>query len=179
MLKRYTGTIISLVSVLILGCYTTNPIITVDPNIPISKYELFEVEPVIDDTGKDFDFDVAGELTEQIILKLQGKGYSVIIDSKNKKNILLIRSTLISYEPGNAVKRWLASPLIPAGKTQATVRSILIDKNSGKIIGDIVFAEAVQEGGLYSIGAHIHILAAIAKGLTDEIQEKMNKARIP
>jgi hypothetical protein len=149
---------------------TPRPIGKVAGNIPISKYDLFEVEPVTDDTEKNFDFDVAGELTRQIILKLQGKGYKVINDPKAKKGVLLIRSTLISYAPGNAFKRWLAPGL---GKTQATVRAVLIDKDSGEIISDIVFAEAVQAGGLYSVGSHKLILAAIAEGLVNQIEQEM------
>ena len=103
-------------------------------------------------------------------MKLEEKGYNVIDDPNKKKKVLLIKTTLISYVPGSAFKRWLSPNL---GKTQATVRAILIDKDSGEIISDIVFAEAIQWGGLYSIGSHKIILSNIAKGLINQIEQEM------
>ena len=84
--------------------------------------------------------------------------------------MLIIKSSLVTYEPGNAAKRWL---LLGTGKTRATVRTSLIDKMTGKSIGEIVINEEAVGGGLYSVGAYKWILKVVAKGIANEIDNKI------
>jgi hypothetical protein len=128
------------------------------------------VIPVINETGKDFKFDVADKLTQNIKSKIRKKGYVVNDETEAKDSVLIIKSSLVTYEPGNAFKRWL---LPGAGKTRATVRTSLIDKMTGKSIGEIVIAEEVVAGGLFSVGANKWILKIVAKGISNEIDKKI------
>jgi hypothetical protein len=66
--------------------------------------------------------------------------------------------------------RWLATG---AGRTQATVRTSLIDKMTGESIGEIVIDEAVSSGGLFSVGADKYILEVVAKEISNVIDKKI------
>lgn len=54
-----------------------------------------------------------------------------------------MKSRLLSYEPGSAFKRWLAPGF---GKTQAAAGTSLIDKKTGKVLGELVSADKVSAG---------------------------------
>jgi hypothetical protein len=138
-------------------------------DVSLADYKVFEVPPVLNATGKTFEFDVADILTQNIKSKLGGKGYTVSDGSATLEQVVIIKSSLLSYEPGDAFKRWLAPGY---GKTQATVRTSLIDKRTGKLLAELVSADAVSAGGLYSAGADKRILDAIAEGVVDAIEKK-------
>jgi hypothetical protein len=161
--------IVCLIFVFISGCVSSKPMVSMRGNVSLAGYKSFEVEPVLNETGKKFDFDVSGKLTEEIKSKMIEKGFVVSERTSSSAQVLIIKSSLISYEPGNAFKRWI---LPGFGKTQATVKTSLIDKKTGKVLGELVSAETVSAGGLYSAGADKRILDAIAEGIVDEIEKK-------
>ncbi len=162
--------IVFLIFVFIAGCVTSKPMVSMMQGVSLTGYKMFEVHPVLNETGKTFEFDVTDTLTQNIKSKLRDKGYIVSDGTAPSEEILIIKSSLLSYEPGSAFKRWLAPGF---GKTQATVKTLLIDKRTGKVIGEMVSAEAVSAGGLYSAGADKRILDAIAEGIADEIEKKV------
>lgn len=161
--------IVFLIFAFIAGCVTSKPMISLEKGVSLTGYKVFHVPPVLNETGKTIEFDVADTLTQNIKSKLRDKGYIVLDGTVPSEEILIIKSSLLSYESGSAFKRWLAPGF---GKTQATVKTSLIDKRTGKVIGEMVSAEAVSTGGLYSVGADKRILDAIAEGIVDEIEKK-------
>jgi hypothetical protein len=160
-----------LVSLLVSGCAST-PAVRMESAEPLRKYGIFEVEPVSNDTGKTFAFDIAEEFANQIRSQLESKGYIVASGSGGTDDALIIRCSIASYAPGSAFTRWLAPG---AGKTQATVLTSLVDKRTGSAVGEMLSAEAVGGGGLYSVGADRWILEKIAKGIVEKIEERMKK----
>ena len=121
----------------IVGCVTapTKPMVQIEKDVSLAGYKAIEVIPVINETGKTFEFDVADKLTQLIKSKIKEKGYVINEEKEAKDSVLIIKSSLVAYAPGSAFKRWLAPG---AGKTQATVRTSLIDKMTGESIGEIV-----------------------------------------
>lgn len=162
--------IVFLIFVIISGCVTSKPMVSMVKDVSFAGYKVFEIPPVLDETGKTFEFDVADTLTQSIRSQLRDKGYIVSDGTATLDEVLIIKSSLLSYEPGSAFKRWLAPGF---GKTQATVKTSLIDKRTGKVRGELVSAETVSGGGLYSAGADKRILEAIAEGIVDEIEKKV------
>jgi hypothetical protein len=49
---------------------------------------------------------------------------------------------------------------------------LIIDKKTGKLLGELVSADTVSAGGLYSAGSDKRILDAIAEGVVEEIEKK-------
>jgi hypothetical protein len=170
MKKEFASALIFIL--LITACGTDRPMVRLEEGISLSNYEVFIVEPVKNETGKEFDCDVAGYLTQHLESELKHRGYEVGNDPNSNSKVLLVRSALLAYEPGSAFKRWLVWP-VPAGKTQATVRISLIDKQTAETFGDLVFAEAVTGGGLFSAGADKRILEEIAGGMAREIDKRI------
>lgn len=149
------------------GCATHRPAVRIEKGVSLSAYKAFEVAPVSNDTGKTFDFDVAAVLTEHIKSALKDKGYDVAEKGRASDYVLVIQSSLLSYEPGSVLGRWV---VFGDGKAQCIVKSTLIDKPTGKTVGEMVTSEAVTGGGLYSIGADKYVLNMAADSIADEIE---------
>lgn len=156
-------------SVILSGCITSKPMVSLEKGVSLSRYQAVEIASVRDETGKIYGFNVAASLTRNIKASFQQKGYVLSDGKQTSQEVLLIKCRLLSFEPGSAFKRWLVPGF---GKTQATVQTSLIDKKSGKLLGELVSAEAVSTGGLYSAGADVRILEAIAEGIVNEIEKK-------
>lgn len=167
--------LLALTAVLLAGCYTARPVVSIDSTVSFDKYQAVEVLSVVNKTERTYDFDVAQTLTQKIKERLIEQGLVVVEGPEGDREILTVSSVLVAYEPGNAVTRWATGPLIPAGKTQATVMTTLVDKKSGAHLGDLATAEVVSGGGLYSVGADRWILDVVAKGLANEISQRIKK----
>jgi len=152
------------------GCATGKPMSWIQKGVSLSSYQVFEVEPVSNETGKVYDFDVAADLTKKIKIELADKGYSVAESSTAGESVIVLKSSLKRYEPGSALKRWVQRGY---GATQCTVKCTLIDKKAGKIIGEIKVAKTISEGGLYSIGAGKRILNTVASDIANEIDKRI------
>ena len=151
------------------GCVAAKPMVSMEEGASLKTYKVFQVAPAINETGETFEFDVTGELTNKVKLRLTEKGYKVEEVSASE-GVLVIKNSLMDYEAGNAAGRWLAPGV---GVTQATVKTSLIDKTTGTIIGEMVTSESVSGGGLFSVGAYKQILDTIAKGIANEIDTRM------
>ena len=137
----------------------------------LKDYNVIELMPAINETGETFEFNVIEELTEKVALRLSEKGY-IVEKTTMSEEALVIKNSLMSYKPGNAFERWL---MPGAGVTQATVKTTLIDKKTGDVLGEMVTSESVSAGGLYSAGAYKTILDTIAKGIAKEIDSRIKK----
>lgn len=143
-------------------------------NVSLSKYKTFEVDDVVNNTNKTFEFDVTGLLTEQIRNKLREKGYASMHRSETRRNVLLIKSYLLNFEHGSAFKRWLAPG---AGKSMIIVKSVLVDKGTHQTLGTIVITEAVTSGGLFSIGADKKLIEIASTGIVNEIDARVKGSK--
>jgi hypothetical protein len=153
---------------LIGGCATGTPVVSIDKDASLSRYKAVEVTPVVNETGTTFEFDVLGEITTQLKLNLTKEGYVVTDGGQSADDILVIRTSLLVYEPGSALKRWAVPG---AGKTNCTIRSLLADKKTGKAQGEILVPKEVGTGGLFSIGADTRILGDVAGSVVDELKK--------
>jgi len=169
-MKKLSAIVFLIFAIIMSGCVTSKPMVSMVKGVSLAGYKVFEVQPVQNETGKTYEFNVSNTLTQNIKSKLRNKGFLVSDGTAISEKVLTIKSSLLSYEPGSALKRWFAPGF---GKTQATVRTLLIDKKTGKVFGEFVSADTVSAGGLYSAGADKRILDAIATGIADEIEKKV------
>ena len=154
------------------GCVASKPMVYMEKGVSLADYNVFEVLPVQNSTGKTYEFDVGNTLTQNIKSELKEKGFQVADRTTTSGKVLIIKSTLLSYEPGSAFKRWLAPGY---GSTQATVKTLLIDKKTRRSLGEFMSADTVGSGGLFSAGADKGILDSIAIGIVDEIEKKIKR----
>ena len=159
-----------LIYIMTAGCAETKPMVRMEQNVSLSMYQKYEVMAVSNDTGKNFEFDVADYTTQELKSQLKAKGYALVEGDGGGEKVLLLSSSLVAYEPGSAAKRWLVPG---AGTTQATVRTTLIDKHTGKRVGEMVIPGSVGQGGLFSIGADKGILKTIAEEIVKELDARV------
>lgn len=170
MLSR-SGIIFLLFALILSGCAATGkPMVWKEKNVSFDTYRTFEIQPVVNETGKDFKQDIASLLTTQLKEQFREKGLPTTDTSGESNGVLMVQSVLLTYEPGNAFKRWLAPG---AGKTQCTLRARLVDKQNNKTVAEIVAAKEVGAGGLYSAGADTWILKEVAAEIAQEVAKMM------
>jgi hypothetical protein len=150
------------------GCAVGTSVVSIDKDASFSSYKGVEVLPVVNETGTILEFDVPGEITTQLTQNLKQEGFVVTDGKQSADAILVIRTSLLAYEPGNAFARWAVPG---AGKTNCTIKSMLVDKKTGKTRGEILVPKEIGTGGLYSIGADKRILGDVAATMVDELKK--------
>ncbi len=167
--------LVGFLALLVSACVTGKPsFVRVEKGVSFAGYQRIEVAPVQDETGgrdetgEAFEIDVPGEIAKNIKSGLKEKGYMLQDDTQVTAHALVIQTHLVKYEPGSALGRWLG-PGSGIGRTRCTIRSFLVDKKTGNVLGEIVVPEAVSEGGLFSVGADSWILGTVAQNLVEEV----------
>lgn len=171
---KATGKKLVLSGVLLLlasAAHAVETLVLMEKGASLTGYQAVEVLPVSNDTGKTFEekFDVAATLTEFIREQLEEDGYVIVVQPPTSTECLVLRSSLVTYQPGSAAKRWVGGG---AGITQATLRTTLIDNRTGEMLGEIVAAGQVTAGGFYTVGAKKSILKRLAKGIAKELRAR-------
>jgi len=84
----------------VVGCVARigTPMVWMEKNVSLAAYKTFEVPPVLSETGKTFEFDVADVLTQYIKSGLREKGFSIVEGTSIPEDSLVIKSNLIRYE---------------------------------------------------------------------------------
>jgi hypothetical protein len=147
--------IVFLLSVFFAGCATSPR----DKGFSLAGHKAFEVAPVLNATGKAFDFDVTSQLTGLISSKLKEKELSV---TATLENAIIIKSSVTSYETRGA-------------RAQCTVEIKFVDKTTQRVLGEIVTSKTISVGGLSSVELNSDqaILEAIANDIVFEVEKRI------
>jgi Domain of unknown function (DUF4410) len=157
------------VAALLIGGCAAQPDVAIEQGVSLTKFTRVEVAPGANETG-DAQNDQAAQLfRDDLANALQSEGVTPS-DSGPPAQTLLVKPVLVHYEAGSAAARWI---MPGAGRTQASVTASLVDKSTGKSVGDLVLSEQVTGGGLLSIGQHRLILSRLADGFAKEIAKRM------
>jgi hypothetical protein len=127
-----------------------------------------EFHPVVDNTGKHFDFDAAAAATQTLQQRLTQAGMVLIKPDVTTPQPIVIKSSLVYYLPGSVGGRWVG---FGGGSAVCILRTQLFDGRSDRLLGDMAAAYQVQAGGLFSIGAHEDVPKSTAELLADRILE--------
>jgi uncharacterized lipoprotein YajG len=160
-------------SLLIAGCVIEQPQVISQPGISFAHYNALGIAPASNDTGQSADFDFAETFTQDLRSALRGKGYQISDASEAPPDGLIVQCSFVNYEEGNAFTRWLAFGL---GASKATVKTTLVDKKSGKAVGDIVTVKEITGGVLGGIGGYEAVLESVANDVSIAIDNKIKGA---
>ncbi len=138
--------------------------------ISLAEYKAFEVIPVSNETGNTYDFDVTDLITQEIMSNLKDKGYVITEESSTEKNVIIIKSRLLAFDTGITIKQLVLADKL--GTPQATVKTSLIDKRTGKVVGLIMTHE---KDNRVLAGASGKLILNIAKAITKEIDNKFKE----
>lgn len=158
---------------LFVACATTKPQISLTPGASLSSYRILAVaRPTVPEHQDGYSLDVAATFQEDLKAALESKGYQVFDVAGAPPGALVVQCTFVSYEEGNAFKRWL----LPGwGSTEATVSTKLVDKKTGEHLGDLLSKQQVAAGGLLSVGAYRQILKSVAAEVATAIDTKIRE----
>ena len=132
------------------------------------------VAPVVNDTGTNFEFDVAEELTGHLKEELKKRQIGLADDEKQPGRIVILEAHLALYAAGNLAGRWIAPGL---GAASCVVRIKLVDAISRRLVGDTVAIQYVGGGGLFSIGAEHWILEHVAQDMAQAYADTAEKGQ--
>jgi hypothetical protein len=170
MTRSAPGVLALVISLTVAGCVTATPVLHVAPGASFTGYRAIEVSGVADQTGEAHDFDVAGTLTQDLRSKLEERGVRLADPAKPTEGVLIVNAVLGAYAPGNAALRWLGSG---AGTTECIVKGSIVDKATGRSLGDFRSHKSVSGGGLFSVGADRRIVGMVAGDVADAIAEAL------
>jgi hypothetical protein len=165
----------SLVAILLLaGCFSTRSPISPGEGTLLGRYKVFEIVPVKNMSGRDFDFDIGGGLVENLTGRLRSKGYTVVDETVPEGDVLVIKSVVTTYEPGFAFFNWVYPG---AGATRMTVKTLLLDRNSQLPVAELVNGFTFHAGFVLSVMSGKIILGNIASSIADDMDRMIKEAR--
>jgi hypothetical protein len=133
-----------IVALLLGGCAATTQI-NVEPGASLTDYHVIEIGKVTNDTGETYSYDITGFFTDELDHALTTKGFIIAAPGEASGKVLVVNCGITSYSAGSAGKKLASTALglVPGGyfmtpKDSATIKSTLIDLQSGKIVADLV-----------------------------------------
>ena len=143
------------------------PIVWVAEGVSIRETKQIELYPVTDGTRGKSGFDVIDQITNTVRTELTRAGLGIHQPVKGQETGNIgIRISLVQYQPGNVGGRWAG---LGGGAALCIIRANILDGASGKVISDIIVAEQVEGGGLFSIGAGKYVPTRAARKIAGEL----------
>jgi hypothetical protein len=128
----------------------------------LASYRVFDVTPVIDETGYRFPYDITDSLRGRLVQRLREKGFIVAARDSAGGAVLRIESRLTSFRSGGGIALTLGGP----GSTRCGLTSTLVDGASGRWLGEI---RAEEDDNL----APFTVLMTCARMVADEIDRRV------
>lgn len=145
------------------------PIVWVAEGASIEGTKQIDLYPVSNETGIKYNFDVAVQVRNTIQAELTRAGLNIVEPAKGlpTKNVG-IQVKLVHYQAGSIGDRWIG---LGGGAAVCIIRTYIVDGALRKIIGDIIVAEQVETGGLFSVGAGKYAPDRAARKVSEELAE--------
>lgn len=142
-------------------------IVWVADSISLVGNDTIELYPTSNDTGNEYETDVTGPLTNVTRTELKKIGVNVVdhVAGRHTDDVAL-QLSVIHYQPGSVGGRWVG---FGEGAAICIIRAYVFDGASGDQLADIIVAEQVSVGGMFTVGAEHHVLEKAARKVTDEL----------
>jgi hypothetical protein len=169
MKKSILGLTLLTIAQLLTGCFgEANHHAVISPAFVAQPGTRIELATVSNDTGQQFDFDIAAELRTQLQLELERQHLDFPNGSTGPR--LILQTHILDYEKGNAAGRWFQPGL---GGTRLMIKANLTTA-SGDEVGTESVIRSVETGGIYSIGEWKKIFHAVAKDVVSDLKSKLS-----
>ena len=153
----------------VAGCGATNFESKLPDRLSLHPGQTIEFLPAENVTGKTLDPPADQIFNEYMAGLLRDRK---LLNVSPEPAVLVLKTKLIEYEPGNAFGRWLLPGL---GTTVCTMHAEILDKNNGALVGRMESRQTVSFGGAYSIGADLYICKRVADELMRDIDKKLDR----
>jgi hypothetical protein len=153
----------------LVGCTAGTPQVWSDRQVTFADYRTYDIQPVFNATGKSFTMDVPALLTDHIKAEFAGAHLPPAKGSQGSEGVLTVRTELAAFEvcePYSAVKA-----VIPAlrGTSRCTLRTRLIDKQSGRVVAEISTTKVAGGCTLYPFKTSEQLLQDVAGDIAGEV----------
>jgi hypothetical protein len=140
------------------ACAPLRPSVSLQPGASLAGYRAFEVAPVSDQTGYALPPDALDAVRLALESRLRSRSHAA---AGEPEDTLIIESKLTDFRPGEPFFFTL-----PSGRrSRCELRSALVDKRSGKVIGVIVASEDEARSPM-------SVLRTCARMVADEIDRR-------
>lgn len=172
--KAFAGLLVTLVAGLVLfGCSPAGrSVVWQDPKSSFAFYQVFEVMPVFNATGKPIEDDRLALLTA--LLKEQMRKYQLqVADSPPAGHgVLTVRSEILAYDVSNSVFGTNLFGTHSGGTYRCTVRTLLVEQTTGQVVARIVGTREMDVL-FYSSRVDRRLLKAMAEEIAGEVATLM------
>lgn len=143
------------------------PIVWLADGISIKGTRQVELSPYPDDAGAKHDPDIIESVMNVVQTELTGAGLVIVkpVEAQKTDNVR-IQIRLVHCQPGSVGGRWIG---LGGGAALCIIRVYILDGVSGVQVGDIIVAEQVGSGGLFSIGAEKYVPKRAARKIAEEL----------
>lgn len=143
------------------------PIVWVADGVSLRGVDQAVFYPSLRETTNADDQSVVELVADIVRANLANAGLRMVdADAAQQGGGIGIQVSLVHYQPGSVGGRWVG---MGSGMALCIIRGYLIDRASGERIGDIIVAEQVSGGGLFSIGAEKYVVERAARKVAGEI----------
>lgn len=175
-----TGVITLLFTFCLLGCTsTTKPLVWKVKDVAITDFKAFEIQPVINATGKNIrnargkniELEILSSLTAYLKEQFEVKNLQLIDSPQTESEVLTVQSEILVYE----VKSF-AGPALPAKYRVdlCILRTRLLQKSSSNVVAEIVTVNQADVGqGLFEPKSSEHVLQESAAAVAKEVAKMM------
>lgn len=142
-------------------------IVWIAEDVSLKGYKQVELQPVSNDTGKNYEVDVAALMNKTIRNNLEAAGLRVLEPNKSpESDVIGLQNSLVEFIPGSVGGRWVG---LGRGASVCILRTFVIDDTSGEIVAEIISAKVVDTGGIFSAGAEKTVPKGVAKRTAGEV----------
>ena len=131
-------------SLCLSGCSsTTKPVVWKSNNIIFSDFQYFDVQPVANATGHTLMQDIPVFLTDSLKQKFIARNLQLVDGQQTGSDVLVVQSEILKYK-----FQFFTGPPPPSRNIigLCILRTRLIEKTTGQIVGEIITTNKVDVG---------------------------------
>lgn len=142
-------------------------IVWIDEGVSLQGWNHVQLQPVSNDTDQTFETPVETLILDTLNEKLIEAGVALVTDDGTPlQKTVRLSTSLVHFEPGTVGGRWFG---MGSGAAVCIIRVKLADPHTEQLLGEMVSANQIEVGGLFSIGAD----KSVARNVAREIAEAL------
>ena len=144
-----------------------NSIVWLADDISIKGLEQIDFYPIRYDIRDSYVHQVSSVIRSIIRSELVKAGITVSDINKNTLPVFFALEThIVHCQPGNVGGRWVG---FGGGAAVCILRTRIISGLTGKVVGEVIVANEVSSGGLFSAGAENYVPEGAARQTVEEL----------
>lgn len=146
-----------------------------DEGVSLQGWNHVQLQPVSNDTGQVFETPVETLILDTLSEELAEAGVTVLAGDRTPlQKTIRVSTSLVHFESGTVGGRWVG---LGSGAAICIIRVKLTEPDSGQLLGEMVSANTIGVGGLFSIGAKKTVARNVAREIAKALVTLMQGAK--